>query len=1118
VAQPVAGESFLPTVDPGLYVRADEIARGGMGRIVAARDKRLGRPVAIKELLAKTPDRLRRFEREAFITARLQHPAIVSIHEAGRWPSGEPFFAMKLVAGRSLDQMIAARRSLKDRMALLPHAIAVADALAYAHSLRIIHRDLKPSNVLCGDYGETVVVDWGLAKDLAASGDSADTPAEPAAAPTQSHPDGLRTEAGAVLGTPAYMPPEQWQGRPVDERADVYSLGALLYHLLSGAPPQRSLSGQLPAPTTSVAEGVPGDLQAIVDKAMSVDPLARYPTARELAEDLKRFQTGALVGARQYSRGDLVARWIRRHLVGLGIGAGLTVFTLVVLVVAGYRIYASNEATQAAGQVAEEARKEAADENQRLVLDQARQAVDDDPTAAVAWLEHLEALGREGGVLAATALSQGVARAVVRDDIGDVAYSSDGRTLYESGRVGVLAIDVKTGVVRQLPVHRQARDPIGLFAYRNQELLAEIDDIQPASAPVDAAGMSLRQIVLTDVVSGQVFTRIELPFNGEDYPLEASPDGSRVLNPDTSSLITVWDLEEGRAVSLPPLPSQPDYLSMSTDGQVIAVADVANVIRVYDPASQAWRTLPSVGEVSSIQLSPDGRSLAVTSSNDAVSVLGWDPPRRVDLTAAAIAPPRFDASGSLYYPNGDNVTTWDAANGESQLSFAMPTPGPWQSHRWEVAADGSFGALSDGPTVTVQWFDSNEAHVLRGHASAVESIQLAPDGASLASEGRDGLRLWTRPAPTYQALANISPGILTASLSPDGRSLAVVPAEDSTPLTLVGVPDGVPRSVEGLTGGGVIAFSPDGSILVQGQDPDAIQWVNVAAADIYRSTTLIGADEMDAVAFSPDGRLLAASGGNETLAVWDVASGKPHFAWNASADGIAIRALAFSPDGQRLAVSHESGALELVDAFTGQRLRSLRDPDDTAPIEHLAFSADGSQLLTVPPQDSPLVLSVYDCTTGQRRDLPISEITCNALAMSRDRTMLAIADSNLNLRLFDARSLEPVGVIQGTQGGAALLAFSPDGTQLAAGTEQGEVFLWDRSAQAGRIVTVFDSSQVNGLGFRPDGTIVATSADGDVRVLTDDLPTDENALRATLQAATSATISSTSPLESPVQK
>ncbi len=314
----------LQPVDPSNYVLGEEIARGGMGRIFKARDRRLGRPVAIKELLVASGELHVRFEREARITAMLQHPSIVNILEAGQWPSGEPFYAMKLVSGESLDHVVAARPQLTERLALLPNVIAVVDALAYAHSMRVIHRDLKPANVLVGSFGETVVIDWGLAKDLADGSNHADLDLGPMrAGPGQ-------TMVGSVMGTPSYMPLEQARGELVDERADVYALGAILYHVLAGVPPyvgsraKDVLEAVIAGPPQSIearAPGIPSDLITIVNKAMARGAADRYPTAQELADDLKKFQTGQLVGAHRYSQWQLLQRWLRRHRTPVTVGA-----------------------------------------------------------------------------------------------------------------------------------------------------------------------------------------------------------------------------------------------------------------------------------------------------------------------------------------------------------------------------------------------------------------------------------------------------------------------------------------------------------------------------------------------------------------------------------------------------------------------------------------------------------------------------------------------------------------------------------------------------------------------------------------------------------------------------
>ncbi|MCA9676413.1 MAG: serine/threonine protein kinase, partial [Myxococcales bacterium] len=186
-----AAAPTLPRVDRSRYQVSGELARGGLGRILRARDRHLDRTVALKEMLGGGPEPERRFVREALITARLEHPSIVPVHDAGRGDDGAPFYAMKLVRGRPLADVAAAATTTAQRLALVPTVLAVADALAYAHSEKVIHRDLKPHNVLVGEFGETVVIDWGLAKDLGAGDDDVVVGGWAAA------PDG---EAGAGAG------------------------------------------------------------------------------------------------------------------------------------------------------------------------------------------------------------------------------------------------------------------------------------------------------------------------------------------------------------------------------------------------------------------------------------------------------------------------------------------------------------------------------------------------------------------------------------------------------------------------------------------------------------------------------------------------------------------------------------------------------------------------------------------------------------------------------------------------------------------------------------------------------------------------------------------------------
>jgi hypothetical protein len=290
--------------------------------------------------------------------------------------AGKPFYSMKMVSGRSLAEVIEERRTLAERLALLPNVIAVADAMAYAHGQRVIHRDLKPANVLIGPFGETVVIDWGLAAQLSETRRSSHSVATAYEIATS----GL-TVAGTVMGTPEYMPVEQAEGKPVEERADVYAIGAILYHVLAGQPPYQgsnskevlaSIAKQDPIPIEQRQPLVPKELATIIRKAMSRDASARYPTAKELAEDLKRFQTGQLVSAHSYSRMALVRRWIGRYRLPVALAAAFLLVLALVGVTSLRRIVREKNRAEAACAQAESQKWAAEASRNDLILVQAR--------------------------------------------------------------------------------------------------------------------------------------------------------------------------------------------------------------------------------------------------------------------------------------------------------------------------------------------------------------------------------------------------------------------------------------------------------------------------------------------------------------------------------------------------------------------------------------------------------------------------------------------------------------------------------------------------------------------------------------------------------------------------
>lgn len=288
------------------YRIEEEIGRGGMGTVYRAHDRELDRPVALKvltldrELTREGEETAERLRREARILARLEHPGIVPVHDVLSLPDGRVAYAMKWVRGQRLDEYVSDKTPLVERLQIFQR---LCEAVAFAHARGVIHRDLKPANVMVGDFGEVLVMDWGVAKVLtdeppSGSGGKRTTAENRGRRGDEDAPPGdtaWETVTGTVLGTPGYMAPEQARGEveAVGERTDVYSLGALLAFLLPAS---------APAPLTAVA-----------DKARAPEPEDRYPSVRALAADISRFLEGLAVSAYPEGLWRKSRRFVRRY-------------------------------------------------------------------------------------------------------------------------------------------------------------------------------------------------------------------------------------------------------------------------------------------------------------------------------------------------------------------------------------------------------------------------------------------------------------------------------------------------------------------------------------------------------------------------------------------------------------------------------------------------------------------------------------------------------------------------------------------------------------------------------------------------------------------------------------
>lgn len=343
------------------YQVEEEVTRGGMGTILRATDCHIERTVAMKVIVdakADSTEHRCRFVREARVTGQLEHPNIVPVHELGADERGRPFYTMKYVKGVTLEQVLGRIRDGNEpavREYPLAHLLTifqkVCDAVAFAHSRQIVHRDLKPENIMIGDYGEVLVMDWGLAKVI---GDRASATGEGVGETTPGPSStALNTLVGRVIGTPSFMAPEQARGEvdSIDERTDIYSLGAILYHILALQPPfngdlaqeviERVKAGDVRPPTSAHPKAVsphcpggriPESLSAVAMKAVAMAPASRYPSVKDLQRDIAAYQGGFITSAEEQNALKLLWLLIKRHKVesiALVLIAALAMVTLV---------------------------------------------------------------------------------------------------------------------------------------------------------------------------------------------------------------------------------------------------------------------------------------------------------------------------------------------------------------------------------------------------------------------------------------------------------------------------------------------------------------------------------------------------------------------------------------------------------------------------------------------------------------------------------------------------------------------------------------------------------------------------------------------------------------------
>ena len=1008
---------------PGRYTFISQHAKGGMGHVLLVHDEYLGRSVALKELLpastdaesgeSDTPIRhttslVARFLQEARVTGQLEHPAIVPVYEVGRRKDGSPYYTMRLVRGKTLSRALRDCQGLSERLALLPNFIDLCQAIAYAHSRGVIHRDIKPGNVMVGQFGETVVLDWGLAKVRETEDVNAedierilqtlnidDEAAEP------------NTLSGRALGTPNYMPPEQAEGRldAIDERSDVFSLGAVLYEILTGSPPYPGKSvrevldnviNSRPLPVLETAPHAPPELAGICEKALQHAPDDRYQSAIELSEDTQRFVTGSMVRAYQYSVRDILWRYYKKHMAVVNTVLACVLALMAVGIWSYISVLHARNLEHEQRLVAEDAQKN--EETARQEAEHAR------------YLTQL---------------------ALMQEYIGSQDFAMANKT----------AADV-------LPAQRGWE--WGLLVNRANTELLTVTGFQEAVASVTcnpdgtlAATTSPGGLIQTwDLTSGTLRTTFENTASWPAASPQFSPDGTRLVMAGGDDNVRVWDVASGKLVhKLAGHTPKAIYAEFAKDNTLIISCALDGTTKLWDANTGAIAgTVQSDAstELGKAMFSPD--AVAFVTVSDLGGVRVWN---REDLTE------RFRCSGANVVFNGDgkllavaeggNIFILDAVSG-SRL-YHLKGEGEVRRLRFSRNSSQLLSAASDGKARlwNVHTGDLTGEYP---HGSLLDNVSFARDDSVVIACGRDNtfsvwetrtgfllnrlsgrgrffwmadfgldgnrmvttvsepfFQIWDPMYQTGRRLLNYGPGPtdlalcekagLAATFCSNGLELAALDGKGK-PVVYV-------RPSMLLGGGEHAAFSSDGARMAVILDPCVPMVWDFAVQDFVQLSGHCGS-VLD-VAFDPSGQRIATASQDTTARVWDALSGRSVLRLEGHEGD--VKSAEFSPDGQRILTASSDGTARIWDAESGMCQYVLKG--HRAGVNDGVFTADGARIFTASDDGT---IREWDVRTGaalrvlQGHGGAVYEIT-----LATDHLMLT-SSSDGTTRLWDETGME----------------------------------------------------------------------------------------------------------------
>jgi WD40 repeat protein/serine/threonine protein kinase/tetratricopeptide (TPR) repeat protein len=1083
------GEGFVATLDQplserpgtqiGPYKLLQQIGEGGFGIVyMAEQTEPVRRRVALKVIKPGMDTRqvIARFEAERQALAVMDHPNIARVLDAGATESGRPYFVMELVRGTPITQYCDENNlPVRDRLELFA---SVCQAIQHAHTKGIIHRDIKPTNVLVTRQdGQPIVkvIDFGIAKAMG----------------QQLTDKTLFTEFAQMIGTPLYMSPEQAElsSTDIDTRSDIYSLGVLLYELLTGSTPVskeqlkqaafdeirriiREEEPQKPSTRISTAEAAPsiaaqrhtepaklarlvrGELDWIVMKALEKDRNRRYETANGLARDIAHYLHDEAVVACPPSTGYRLRKFARRNKALLATGlvvSAAVLATVIVLAVSNYRIRRERnakdvalkekgEALQAAKANFAEARKQ-----EQLATQNARRA---EEQSSIALLN--EKLAKAQTMLARRRL-----------------YASQMNLAMQAwrGGEGPRVLELLEG---QRP--QTGEDDLRSFEWYylwrlcnggSVYLHGHTDAVLSLSFSPDGKTMAStgtdETIRLWDTATGreQMLLRKLAPWD-----VTFSPDGQILAcGGKTTPEVTLWNAATGEL--LHKLSGTTTGLVFSPDGRTLLGGGLSS--KIWDVASGTQRAeLPEEGLM--LGMLPDSKTVVTLAKQFTATgeVRFWN----AENGASRLTIPLPGAISAALSPDGawiataagSSVKLWDTATGELRKTYATQT----KIRALAISPDRKQLAGGGEDRRVIVWdIETGEQIGQDVHRDVVEAVAFKPDGKVIASGSLGGdIKLWDM-TPIQEADSISLASVASLRFSKDSKTLLVGRAG---PTSVIHIPAG--KEVGVLPVSDVRAISGNGETAAR--LPSATRadfWSMSLGRDIASVTLPLVRNGSPGVAISPDGRLAATFVswfGDGTVKLWDIATQQVR-TFSIDPAPLSVTCAEFSPDGTLLAAGMQFQRVVVWDVAGGNVKLNLFQMPSMMIITALTFSPDGKALAVGTDIG---VVTLWNVETGRQLAAFKGHTTqVNALAFSPDEQVLATASSDKTVRLWDVQTGQERSTLLGHTGPVSMVRFAPDGKTLAtASRSDGTVKLWraatDAEAQAPSIAATANRTPV----------------------------------------------------------